>query len=437
MALTENPKLAMIPSGYGDYKVYSVLPSDGTGDFDFVRSSGATRVNKSGLIETVGFDVPRLNYPMIDGVVSGCPSLLLEPERTNLIQYSEDFIQGVWIKTRSFISSNSSISPDGTLNADKLIEDTSTNTHSTQNNVTIGNVGMTISVFVKADTRSRVRFQVSDLTTGDYRVDLNLNNLSIIENNGGSRGSWTNTSYKIESFTNNWHKVSLTATKGGGSEASLSISLLDNSGNSTYTGDGTSGIYIWGAQVEAGSYPTSYIPTNGGTVTRSAETCNNAGDVNTFNDSEGVLFWDGYIPNDGNEKIIFLSTGTNNQNNIRFFARADGLSIRFQIIASNQTEVIEELPLSSDNYYKLAFKYKTNNSSGWANGFKLFTDLQCEMPIGLSEILFDNDLGGTPFYGNTKQIQYFDTALTDEDLEELTSWTSFNEMATSQLYTIQ
>ena len=97
----------------------------------------------------------------------------------------------VWIKTRSSISSNLAISPDGTLNAGKLIEDTSTNTHSTQNNVTIGNVDTTISVFVKADTRSRVRFILTDLTTGDYRVDLNLNNLSVIENNGGGRGSWT------------------------------------------------------------------------------------------------------------------------------------------------------------------------------------------------------------------------------------------------------
>ena len=85
------PTLALIPSAYKPSTVYSVLPSDGVGDFDFTRAGEATRINKDGLIETVDSNVPRLNYPLIDGVVSGCPSLLLEPLRRNLIRYSEDF----------------------------------------------------------------------------------------------------------------------------------------------------------------------------------------------------------------------------------------------------------------------------------------------------------------------------------------------------------
>jgi hypothetical protein len=85
------PSLALIPSGYKASKVYSVLPTDGTGDFTFTRSGNATRVNSEGLIELVSTNVPRLNYPLIDGVVQGCPSLLLEPQRINLVQYSEDF----------------------------------------------------------------------------------------------------------------------------------------------------------------------------------------------------------------------------------------------------------------------------------------------------------------------------------------------------------
>jgi hypothetical protein len=120
------PSLALIPSGYKASKVYSVLPTDGTGDFDFTRSGNATRVNSDGLIELVSTNVPRLNYPLIDGVVSGCPSLLLEPQRINVFQRSEEFSNAYWIKASVSSAISGFISPDGTLSAFKLVEDTST-----------------------------------------------------------------------------------------------------------------------------------------------------------------------------------------------------------------------------------------------------------------------------------------------------------------------
>ena len=88
------PSLALIPSAYKVGKVASVLPESGKGDFTFTRGSEATRINASGLIEAVGDDVPRIDHS--DG---GCPILLLEPQRTNLIQYSEDFSDASWTKT--------------------------------------------------------------------------------------------------------------------------------------------------------------------------------------------------------------------------------------------------------------------------------------------------------------------------------------------------
>ena len=110
------PKLALIPAAQGD-KFYSVLPSSGVGDFDFSRSGSATRINSQGLIETVADGVSRLNYPLIDGKVVGCPSHLLEPQRTNLITYSEDFSNASWVKDATSIVSNEITSPDGSLNA--------------------------------------------------------------------------------------------------------------------------------------------------------------------------------------------------------------------------------------------------------------------------------------------------------------------------------
>ena len=110
MSLADEAKLLLIPSGYKSEKVYSVFPIDGDGDFTFSRSGNARRVNPGGLIETVGTNIPR-----IDHFGGGCPSLLLEPQRTNTQVKSEEFDDSLWVKSRTTITANNAISPDGNL----------------------------------------------------------------------------------------------------------------------------------------------------------------------------------------------------------------------------------------------------------------------------------------------------------------------------------
>ncbi len=112
-----NPKLALIPSGYKQSPptVYSILPNNADGDFDYERNGSATRVRKDGLIEEVVNDTPRLDW-----LNSDCPSLLLEPQRTKLQAYSENFSGAAWTPAFSTITANSSISPNGELTAYKL-----------------------------------------------------------------------------------------------------------------------------------------------------------------------------------------------------------------------------------------------------------------------------------------------------------------------------
>ena len=86
---------------------------------------------------------------------------------------------------------------------------------------------------------------------------------------------------------------------------------------------------------------------------------------------------------------------------------------------------------------KVALKYKVNDFSFWVNGFKIAVDTNGTTPVGLNTLNFDNGVSSAAFYGNTKQIQYFDSALNDSDLEKLTSWVSFTDMAEGQLYTIE
>ena len=410
------PKLALIPSGYKAGKVYSVLPSDGSGDFDnFSRSNQtATRVNKDGLIETVGSNIPRLNYPMIDGVVSGCPSLLLEPSVTNYINNSQTSASIEYNNVNS-ITENSGISPDGTLNAIKI--DADANDIADSYRIVGSGAIATFSIFAKSGSRDLIGLNPSSTGSTSLAV-FNLSNGEITYTSGSQ---YIDSS--IENYGNGWYRCSITFTTGTGSYINR-IRFYDTG---TYE--------IYGMQLENSSFMTSYIPTNGSSVTRSAETCNGAGDADTFNDSEGVLFAEiSALANDGTIREIALSNGgAANRIEIRY----SGSNIQGIVRFGASVIVLTYNLADTTEFTKVALKYKSGDYSFWVNGLELQVDTTTGTPTGLSEFAFDDGNGNDDFYGNTKQIQYFDTALSDTDLETLTSWTSFNEMAQAQLYTIQ
>jgi hypothetical protein len=404
------PKLALIPSAYKASKVYSVLPADGVGDFDFSRASKATRVNEDGLIDTVGSNIPRLNYPMIDGVVSGCPSLLLEPSRTNYVAYSE--LPSNWTYTEFGSGSNGTITTGktdmfGGTNAVQIdfpsnAENVSIRFGSTTSSLSSGSA--TISLYIKL------------VESGSKNLQLRAGFNGIINVNSTE-------------FT----RVDLSGTKTNTELFNLKLRPSEGTSNGGFS------IIICHPQEEQGSYPTSYIPTNGSTVTRVAETCNGAGDANTFNDSEGVLYAEiSALDDDLTFRLISLSDGTTN-NRLSLGYRTTSNAIYCEIRNANVTQAflittINDIKTKS----KVSVKYKQNDFALWVNGVEVSTDTSGITPINLSKINFDSgQQSGGFFYGNTKQIQYFDTALNDTDLETLTSWTSFNEMARDLLYTIE
>jgi hypothetical protein len=227
----------------------------------------------------------RLNYPLIDGVVNGCPSHLLEPARTNLIQYSEDYSQGYWAKSGASVVSGFT-SPKGDLSAFKLVESSTTSTHQLEvTGIAVVADKYSMSLFVKAGERNKIQIKLRNYFAGDPSVIFDLENGTFQQNVQaiGSMVMLGNGFYKC-TFT-----TVLNAIAGG--NAILNVNLVDEANQTSYTGNGTSGLYIFGAQLEQGIYATSYIPNYGTAagVTRSAETANNSGDASTFNDSEGVL----------------------------------------------------------------------------------------------------------------------------------------------------
>ena len=423
------PKLALIPAAQGS-KFYSVLPSSGVGDFTFTRSGSATRINSQGLIETVANGVSRLNYPLIDGKVVGCPSHLLEPERLQLIRYSEDFSQSAFydLSNDVTIENSSIISPKGIIGVQELRENSDNDDHLIKSVNTFTEADCSFSIFAKYKGNDR-NIKLS-LGTGKY-ASFDLQNGTYFDVQAA-------TVAEIEEYPNGWYRCVI---NGNISASKLNIILLNNT-TETYQGDGASGVYIWGAQLEQGSYPTSYIKSNGSQTTRSAETANNSGDASTFNDSEGVLMAELSIDaNDGNFRFLSISNGnSNNQNVVWIYYRSDTNQINFRVIVGGTSSFDQIYTINNATINtKLLLKYKENDFSAWVNGFEVLTDnLGITFPIGtLNELEFNRPDGVSNFYGNTKQLQYYDTALTDSELEQLTSWVSFSDMAEGQLYTIE
>lgn len=234
----------------------------------FARSSTATFVGSNGSIQVAAVDSPRLDYDPATLVPKG---LLIEEQRTNLLTYSEQFDNAAWGKINSSISINAIVSPDGTTNADKLIENTTSGTHDVRRTVTASaSTAYTQTIFVKAGERTKGQIQMFGNSGGSTVVfDLSAGTSTAT----GSYGGWSSASTTITNCGNGWYKITNTATTNAGLTALVYACLLtDAAGSGVYTGDDTSGFYIWGAQVEAGAFATSYIPTVASQVTRTADT---------------------------------------------------------------------------------------------------------------------------------------------------------------------
>ena len=358
------------------------------------------------------------NVPRLDYTDSSCPALLLEPQRTNLFKHSEYFDGSLWSATNITITNNDAESPEGINNASKIVLDSGSSSSCelrAQNNksVTLGD-DYTFSVFAKADEFDKIELDFSNSRMGDAFVVANLTNGTIT-----SRGA-ANTSDSIEDYGDGWYRIILTGTAIATGTTALIFRLGANP-----TGDGTSGFHIYGAQFEAGSYATSYIPTYGSAVTRNGETCNSAGTSATFNDSEGVLFGEiSALSNDQTNRRITISDGTNT-NRVVFGYNQNSNQIFYFVIAGGST-------IASGNYtttditdfHKVAVKYKVNDFALWIDGVERHTDSSGAIFAAdtLSEMQFEQGAGGSlHFYGNTKQVIYIPTALTDAELADLTT----------------
>ena len=235
----------------------------------FTRTTTASYFSADGLLKTAAINEPRIEYNPITGE---CKGLLIEESRGNLLTYSEQFENAAWGKLRLSVVDNVAVAPDGTLTGDKLIEDTQTGWHTISSNRSFtSGVLYTLSGYYKAAERTMVLIRLGNIGASfpggiDHQAIFDLSTGTIV-----STGTAL-THVSITPVGNGWYRCGIAASAQATSTDSVHPALIARSdGVSSYQGDGTSGIYIWGAQLEAGPFPTSYIKTEASAVTRGAD----------------------------------------------------------------------------------------------------------------------------------------------------------------------
>jgi len=365
--------------GYNDENRFKPVP------FDFTRNSIGTRVDRNGLIETIGNNIPRIDFTdNTDG------HLLLEPQSTNLITYSEDFEDSSW--------SNASVGTTPTLEGGYTAPDGSNNAYKISN---ANQDSFWYSSSVIGADNSRTIWARTVSGTGTAQLT--------------SHNSNTNNTFNL---TETWQRFEVNGTTSG--IGSTNFYAVDFRGSGTLTE-----LLIWGGQSEALTYATSYIPTNGSTVTRASETCTNAGNSTLINSTEGVLYAEiaGLVDADTSDRVISLSDNSITNRVEMKLSSSGSIQGRFDSASSDIT--LTETGLTASNFNKIALIWSSGKCALFINGVKEQEDLTFN--TFASDVLFDLSfdsayLGGSSnFYGEVKALTVYNTALTDAELIELTS----------------
>ena len=503
--------------------------------FNFSRASKATVINKDGLIEEVGSGQPRVDY-----LNNTKGAMLLEPSRTNLITYSEDFPRTYWTKsgatiqgdpstlgselvtngsftggstgwalgsgwayssnainatstssvcyqdiaatqsnitytvtyqisnysggniqwrfggtgtvdgatrnangtyTESFTNSSSGdkrlflspsgftgtidnvsvkevqgfTSPDGTNNAYKLVEGTNNGSHTVRRLTGISvtsSQDYTFSFFAKKDERSIVGIS-NTIGGADKNAFIDVENGIILSSEFNDSS--------IDNYGNGWYKISLTHTATNTADYDVRIYTSIEDGNFSYQGNGTSGVYIYGAQIEAGSYSTSAIFTSGSAVTRLADSCNNGGNDQVINSTEGVLYFEGSALADGSvDKRIYIDDGTMNNYVAIGYSRFAG-NIISEIISGGVLQTVNwgATGVNQTNNNKFALSWGSGTMKFYVNGTQTNTE-SVTSPTGLNVLEFNTSINTLFMEANVKDVRVYNTTLTDAELQALT-----------------
>jgi hypothetical protein len=368
----------------------------------FTRSGNtATRVNSSGLIEVVNADLPRFDF---DPVTLACKGLHVEEQRTNLFQRSEEFDNAYWSKFNASITTNAIVTPSGTSTGNKLVENTTTGEHTVIRSIAYtSGTAYTLSCYVKEGGRDFVVLQFSAAFSGIGVATRAWFNIST-----GSVGTLANSPIaSIVDAGDGWYRCSITKTAGATGASNTAITVCNADNSVSYTGDGFSGIYIWGAQNEAGGSITSYIPTTTTALTRNP-------DVATITGTNFSDFWQASkggaqvlaLPStvSGIRPLVQYDDGT--ANNL-IALRGNAANPELQIVDGGAPQVqLDAGTIVANTAYRLTGWWQTNDCKARQNSGATVSDYTATIPT-VTQARIGSD-GTNYLNGTIATINYYD-----------------------------
>ena len=364
---------------------------------------------------------PRFDHNPTTGESLG---LLVEEQRTNLLLQSENF-GTTWTTTGllafgSGSTLNATVAPDGQTTADLLTENSSTSEHRVETAAIswVANTTYTLTIFAKANGRTRIDFfgVGGGNFTGGREADFNLSTGSVI----GTDGSIAS----ITPFPNSWYRLRMTfTTSAAPSASSIFIRLNDDSSNISYTGNGTSGLFLWGAQLEAGAFPTSYIPTTTAAVTRAADVASITGSAfsSWYSQSEGTVFAEAssYTGSAAVSRVVVSIDGAAGDVH-RIFRQSD-LQPVTQTLVSNTSQATFGFGAtwSTAALRRISYAYAVNNFGASIDGGTAQTDVSGTLPT-TSTLSIGATSGNNQFGGTIKRLTFWPTRLSNSTLQAVT-----------------
>ena len=379
----------------------------------FTRATTATFVGSNGLIQTAAIDAPRFDY---DPVTLAPKGLLIEEARTNLVLYSAQFDNAAWVTLNATVTANATTAPDGTSTADFIVPDTTNNQHGVyQSTVAALGTTYTHSVYAKAGGYNWLYMTEGNNVTAQASFNLANGTLGTVSGTGSPSAT-------ITAVGNGWYRCTLTLTPILTAQ-NMQCRPANADGGGAYIGNGTSGIFVWGANLEAGAFATSYIPTTLLAVTRNADNASMTGTnfSSWYSQTQGTFVFVGTsftIP----AFSYFLLANDGSFSN-RFGLYSSASSVAGFIVSSGATQMeITASPLVVNVPFKMAVAAQSNDGNFSFNGSIGTTDTTITMPA-VDRLSIGAGFVGAGEYinGHIRQIAYYNTRLPNTTLQALTA----------------